>query len=188
MRSKYGDMFRPAPSVGFVLAFLCSCTGQASLSHPQDPPSTPARESPAGDRAPGSVLDAPHAAYPGEKTQILSEADAQRLLHNKGVTLQWIDWNTRGTAVVSPRDGLWTLRAAQAGGKGRLFLDGTITEIGEGYFTFDGTIRISDTPDPGRQCENTKSWHFAVTQNRPYYRLREFEWCDGLTDYVDIYF
>ena len=71
---------------------------------------------------------------------------------------------------------------------GRLFLDGTITEIGAGYFTFEGTIRITDTPDPGRQCEDNKSWHFAVTQNRPYYRLREFEWCDGLTDYIDIYF
>ena len=49
-------------------------------------------------------------------------------------------------------------------------------------------IRIADAPDPGRMCEATKSWHFAVTQNRRYYRLREFEWCDGLTDYIDIYF
>ena len=39
-----------------------------------------------------------------------------------------------------------------------------------------------------RICEKTKDWHFAITQGRPYYRLREFEWCDGLTDYIDLYF
>ena len=77
---------------------------------------------------------------------------------------------------------------AQAGGPGRLWLDGDVTEIGADYFTFEGTIRISDTPDAGRACEKSKTWHFAVTQNRRYWRLREFEWCDGLTDYVDIYF
>jgi hypothetical protein len=33
-----------------------------------------------------------------------------------------------------------------------------------------------------------KAWHFAVMQNRPYWRLREFDWCEDLTDYVDIYF
>lgn len=126
----------------------------------------------------------------GEQTQVRSTADAQRLLRNKGVTLQWIDWNTRGSAFVSREGPLWKLRAAQAqaSGAGRLFLDGVITEIGAGYFTFRGTIRITDTPDPGRSCEKTKDWHFAITQGRPYYRLREFEWCDGLTDYVDLYF
>ena len=126
----------------------------------------------------------------GERTQVTSDIDAQRLLANKGVTLQWIDWNTRGTAIVTGGEGLWTLRGAQtqANGPGRLFLDGRILEIGPGYFTFEGVIRITDTPDGGRTCEARKTWHFAVTQNRPYYRLREFEWCDGLTDYVDIYF
>ena len=85
-------------------------------------------------------------------TVVRSTVDAQRLLHNKGVTLQWIDWNTRGSAFVSRDGALWKLRAAQAqaGGPGRLFLDGKITEIGVGYFTFHGTIRITDTPDTGR--------------------------------------
>jgi hypothetical protein len=125
-----------------------------------------------------------------QPTRILDAAAADRLLHNKGVALQWIDWNARGTATVT-RDGpVWHLRAAQvqAGGAGRLWLDGDVTEIGRDYFTFEGTIRITDTPDAGRACEKTKPWHFAVTQNRRYWRLREFEWCDGLTDYVDIYF
>ncbi len=106
------------------------------------------------------------------------------------MTLQWIDWNTRGSIKVRRDGAIWRLSAAQAeaGGPGRLFLDGTIDEIGAGYFTFNGTIRIADTPDHGRRCEADKTWHFAVTQNRSYYRLREFEWCDGLTDYIDIHF
>lgn len=138
----------------------------------------------------GSQASARAPAYPGEKTRILSTKDADRLRANHGVTLQWIDWDRRGSVFIDDADALWTLRASQseAGGPGRLFLEGRILEIGEGYFTFDGLIRIADTPDAGRSCEENKTWHFAITQNRPYYRLREFEWCDYLTDYVDIYF
>jgi hypothetical protein len=129
-------------------------------------------------------------SYPGESTRILSPSDAERLRANHGVTLQWIDWDRRGSVIVDDGGTLWTLRASQseAGGPGRLFMEGKVLEIGPGYFTFDGVIRISDTPDPGRSCEERKTWHFAITQNRPYYRLREFEWCDDLTDYIDIYF
>jgi hypothetical protein len=123
-------------------------------------------------------------------TRILDPAAAQRLRANKGVTLQWIDWNRRGSAHVSVANGVWTLRAAQAeaGGPGRLFLEGRVTEIGRNYFLFDGTLRITDTPDKGRTCEKRDVWRFAVTQNRRYWRIRTFEWCDDLTDYVDIYF
>ncbi|MBB4857633.1 hypothetical protein HNO88_000944 [Novosphingobium chloroacetimidivorans] len=129
------------------------------------------------------------AAAPGERTRINSARDAQRLLAAKGVTLQWIDWHTRGSVRVV-KGPVWRLTAAQAqaGGPGRLQLDGTVTEIGKGHFTFRGTIRMTDTPDLGRRCEATKDWHFAITQGRPYYRLREFEWCDRLTDYIDIHF
>jgi hypothetical protein len=129
-------------------------------------------------------------ALADSRTRVLDRAAAQRLLANKGVTLQWIDWNRRGTATVTRRAGVWRLRAAQAqaGGPGRLLLDGAVTEIGRDYFVLQGTIRITDTPDLGRTCEQTKAWRFGITQNRRYWRLREFEWCDGLTDYVDIYF
>ena len=125
-----------------------------------------------------------------EPTRVLDRAPAQRLLANKGLTLQWIDWTTRGHARVQQIRGVWQLRGAQAeaGGPGRLLLDGRISEIGRDYFIFTGTIRIADTPDRGRICERSKSWRFAITQRRPYYRLREFEWCDGLTDYIDIHF
>lgn len=147
--------------------------------------SAPLRAEPAAPPAETAKSVAPQVS-----TRILDQRAAIRLLNNKGLTLQWIDWNSRGAAIVS-RDGeLWKLRGTQADakGSGRLFLDGTITEIGADYFTFEGKIRIADTPDKGRLCERDKVWHFAITQKRSYYRLREFEWCDGLTDYVDIYF
>lgn len=155
-----------------ALSFALLATGCATV----------ADDRPAPPPAPSTVANS-------EGTRILSATDAARLRANKGLTLQWIGWNTRGTALVTPGDP-WRLRGsqAQAGGPGRLFVDGAITEIGEGYFTFEGIIRISDTPDPGRSCEADKNWHFAITQNRSYYRLREFEWCDQLTDYIDLYF
>lgn len=169
-----------ARGTGFLFCALlagCTATKQAGTSAIEPAPPPPAKSV----TQPGQF---------GESTRILSQRDADRLLQNKGLTLQWIDWNTRGTAIVTRREGLWQLSGAQAeaGGPGRLFLKGHIVEIGEGYFTFRGAIRIAGTPDRDRACEADKDWHFAVTQNRPYYRLREFEWCDGLTDYIDIYF
>lgn len=125
-----------------------------------------------------------------QTTRVLDRAAADRLIANKGVTLQWIDWNTRGSAWARWAGHVLRLSGsqAQANGPGRLYLDGYVSEIGADYFTFVGTVRITDAPDVGRRCEVSKTWNFAVTQNRPYWRLREFEWCDGLTDYVDIYF
>lgn len=161
----------------FPVLLLCACTASAG---------TPSEEV----APPPAASDPAQPSWPGEATRVLSQTDADRLLANKGVTLQWIDWDRRGVAKVIAGEPLWTLRAAQNArqGKGRLILDGALLEIGEGYFTFRGRVRIADTPDPGRMCEASKTWHFAITQNRRYYRLREFEWCDSLTDYIDIYF
>ena len=145
-----------------------------------------------GAPAPGGTASGP--AEPGgatvpAPTTILSAADAVRLRQNSGITLQWIGWDERGTATVTEQAGRYRLSARQAGGEGGLLtLDGAITEIGPDYFVFDGAIAISDTPDRGRNCFADKTWRFEVTQGRRYYRLREFEWCDGLTDYIDIYF
>ena len=136
---------------------------------------------------PPPAADVPLA--PPTATRVLDRAALDRLLANKGITLQWLSWDQRGTANARWQGETLLLTGAQAKtGAGRLYLDGAMEEIGRDYFTFRGTIRIEDAPDAGRRCEASKSWHFAVTQNRPYWRLREFEWCDGLTDYIDIYF
>ena len=123
-------------------------------------------------------------------TLVSSETDAERLRTLQGVTLQWIGWDRRGKVSVTRSDeGQWSLAGAQEEESGAgLRLEGFITEIGKDYFLFDGRIQIADTPMQGRSCDARKIWRFEATQRRAYYRLREFEWCDGLTDYIDLYF
>lgn len=177
------------------IAVLAMATLGACSMVPPDPapPPAPVPAAPVARPAPAPA-PAPRApvARPAffEPTQILSQADADRLLGNSGITLQWISWDRRGQVSVTPDErGVWMLSGSQAGADGGMLeVDGRIVEIGDGYFTLRGTVSIQNTPDPGRSCRESKTWHFAVTQNRKYYRLREFEWCDGLTDYVDIYF
>lgn len=137
-----------------------------------------------------AAIAQPAWADKAEPTRILDHEMARNLKENRGATLQWIDWNQRGTAFVSDKDGTWSLRASQSqlDGPGSLFLEGRIVEIGSDYFLFDGLVRITGTPDAERQCEKRDVWRFAITQNRPYWRIRQFEWCDDLTDYIDIYF
>ena len=125
-----------------------------------------------------------------ERTRIDDPAALARLRGNSGITLQWIGWEHRGHVRVSERDGLLHLSGAQnaRGGPGRLTLEGEVLEIGPSSFTFRGRIAISDTPDAGRDCVRDGTYEFRVTQRRRYWRLQQMEQCDGLTDYVDIYF
>jgi hypothetical protein len=137
-----------------------------------------------------ALCAAPLGAEEPAPTRVLSATDAERLRTVQGITLQWIDWDERGDVEVSvDQRGVWRLSGAQGDADGaRVSVEGVITEIGEGYFLLDGTVAITDTPDIGRSCEADRLWRFGATQRRAYYRLREFEWCDYLTDYVDIYF
>lgn len=127
---------------------------------------------------------------PPATTRVMSPADLVRIAAPKGMTLQWIGATPRGEVrVLVDGDGVWRLIGSQIGpDDAYVGVDGVITEVGDNYFMLRGTIRIENTPDVGRRCEATADWRFAITQNRKYYRLRQFEWCDGLTDYVDIYF
>ena len=124
-------------------------------------------------------------------TLVKDRAALARLISNSGLTLQWIGWEQRGYLGVFEDRGEYFIDGSQTdpnNDKAALFVNGRIVEIGTDYFTFDGTIRIFGTPDAGRSCTASKKWRFAITQGRKYWRLREFEWCDGLTDYIDIYF
>lgn len=124
------------------------------------------------------------------RTQVDDSAALVRLIGNSGVTLQWIGWEQRGTLGATYQDGVLRLIGGQADphGKGRLEVDGVVTRIGPDYFWFTGRIAIIDTPDSGRFCERDGEMSFRITQNRKYWRLQEMEVCDGLTDYVDVYF
>ncbi len=177
----------------FCLAGACACTQAAELSStlmPEPaPPSAPvSRPTPAPASEPVPVPE-PASEIAGP-TRVSSAVDATRLKQNSGITLQWIGWEDRGPALVfEDPEGSYRLSGQQSGADGgRLAVYGAITEIGPGYFVLDGTIEITGTPDADRQCKADRLWRFEVTQGRKYYRMRTFEWCDYLTDYIDIYF
>ena len=130
------------------------------------------------------------AAQPVTRTAVEDAAALERLRRNSGVTLQWISWDYRGRVSVTDRGGLVHLAGAQAerGGRGRLALDGDVVAIRADSFTFRGRIAITDTPDAGRDCLREGDYEFRITGRRRYWRLQEMEACDGLTDYVDIFF
>ena len=138
-----------------------------------------------------ALLAGPAPLVADDARMALDEVTVDRLVNNRGVTLQWIGWDRRGQADArrGPDGGLYlTASQIDPARPGALWLDGKVIEAGPDWFTFEGLIRITHSPDQGRVCEANKTWHFAITQNRKYYRLREFEWCDGLTDYIDLYF
>ena len=124
------------------------------------------------------------------RTVVRNTAALQRLRNNSGMTVQWISWDRRGRVRATTRDnGMVWLEGEQRGANGALLtLSGAVREIGSNYFTFDGTITLRNTPDPGRRCVRNGPMTFRITQNRRYWRLQQMEVCDGLTDYVDIYF
>ncbi|HEY5711528.1 MAG TPA: hypothetical protein VIT38_06500 [Allosphingosinicella sp.] len=120
-------------------------------------------------------------------TIVEDRAALARLRGNSGLTLQWISWDRRGRVRVSEQDGIVHLSGLQTG-RGRLELEGDVVRIDATRFTFRGRIAITDTPDPGRSCMRDGEYEFRITGTRRYWRLQQMEQCDGLTDYVDIYF
>lgn len=131
-------------------------------------------------------------APPLEPTKIEDWEAFDRIVNNSGLTLQWIDYDSapRGHVLAAYENRVLTLQGEQrsASGTGRVTLSGAIVRVSSKEFIFRGNITIAHTPDEGRWCSEDKEWRFAITQNRKYWRLREFEWCDQLTDYIDIYF
>ncbi|WP_420138733.1 hypothetical protein [Sphingomonas sp.] len=133
------------------------------------------------------------AATPPERTIVKDAAALRRLQHNSGITLQWISFeagDTRGHVRVHTKNGLVHLKGEQRDpDKGGLVtLDGDVVQIDARRFTFRGKIEISDAPDKGRHCLRDGDYEFRVTGKRRYWRLQQMEQCDGLTDYVDIYY
>jgi hypothetical protein len=137
----------------------------------------------------GAVADTPKPPAP---TKIDSRAALERLLGNSGMSIQWISWTSAERGRIKPtwQGKTLMLEGVQRAkdGPGRVSVVGHVTRIGATEFVLNGTITIEDTPDAGRRCEKAGDWKFAITQNRKYWRLRDFEWCDQLTDYIDIYF
>ena len=139
----------------------------------------------------GAAAQTPPPA-PGERTIVTNRAALARLRRNSGITLQWISFHQggRGHVTVTERDGLVHLRGAQTrnDSAGRVDLDGDVLAIGPRSFTFRGRISIENAPDADRECIRDGTYEFRATGTRRYWRLQNIEACDGLADYVDIYF
>jgi hypothetical protein len=138
------------------------------------------------------MASAPIAAQPAPagRTIVTDRAALARLRGNSGVTLQWISFESprRGHVTVTESGGAIHLRGRQAGNGGELTLDGDVVAIGPRSFTFRGEISIVGAPDATRNCLRAGTYEFRATGTRRYWRLQQMEECEGLTDYVDIYY
>lgn len=161
-----------------LLAGLAACHTPSPITTATAPPAEP------------PVRADPAPLAPVRITEVRDLAALERLRGNAGLTLQWIGWEKRGTLEITQRGDVVHMKGAQFApdGKGRLEVEGDLLSIDAGHFILRGRIAIIDTPDMGRKCVKQGDSEFAITQGRKYWRMREFEWCDQLTDYIDVYF
>ena len=127
-----------------------------------------------------------------EKTVVNDANSKQMLLGKHKLSLQWISWDYFGTATITQKNGIFYLKGKQDGQQNEdyLTIDGKITEISAKEFKFNGKIvtKVSDN-NSGQPCLREGAMTFKITGKRKYWRLAEMNNpCEGITDYVDIYF
>jgi hypothetical protein len=126
----------------------------------------------------------------GQEQTVVNNAKSETILRGKHkLSLQWISWNYFGAANVTNNDGVYYLKGEQTQRDGTDFVkvDGVITEIGAKEFKFNGTITMQVSHI--NNGERTGDMTFKITGKRKYWRLQEMDNpCEGVTDYVDIYF
>ncbi len=132
------------------------------------------------------------AAVGQEKTDVNDQAAAKRLLGRHKISLQWISWDYFGAATVTNKGGVYRLKGEQKGRESSdlVSVDGVITQIDAKEFKFKGKVitQVSHI-NGGKPCERKGEMTFRITAKRKYWRLMEMDNpCDGVTDYVDIYF
>jgi hypothetical protein len=179
----------PPPAAAVAPAAGNAPTPAAPAVKPAVPPPSgppPGVSAPAG--AQQAAVAAPAAL--GKATLIQDMAAVRRLKGNHGVSLQWIWNNPPGRLNVTESDGVIHLDGSQLGrnGAGRLVLSGDVVSIDQFNMTFKGSISMYDAPSDRKECLRNGVFNFRITGSRKYWRLQEMEACDGLTDYVDIFF
>ncbi len=132
------------------------------------------------------------AVFAQQKTVVRSLKAKQMLLGRHKISLQWISWDYFGKASITERKGVLYLKGRQDGRGSEDFvtIDGIITAIGEREFNFNGKIvtQVSHIFG-GKPCSRDGEMTFRITGKRKYWRLMEMDNpCDGVADYVDIYF
>jgi len=131
-------------------------------------------------------------AFAQPRTEVQNRAAARRLLGRHLFSLQWISWDYFGSANVTLRRGLYSIKGEQKGRGNTDFVTiiGEIETIKAREFTMNGTITTQVSHiNNGEPCVREGTFTFRVTGTRKYWRLQEMQNpCDGVTDYVDIYF
>jgi hypothetical protein len=115
-----------------------------------------------------------------------------KLLGKHRVSLQWVSWDYFGQATVIDDQGLLRLTGKQQSRKGDdyLTIEGIINSVDTRSFLFEGKIisKVSHINN-GQPCLREGKFTFQITNNRPYWRLKEMENpCEQVVDYIDIYF
>ena len=127
-----------------------------------------------------------------QRTDVKAAKAAKMLLGKHKISLQWISWDYFGLANVTNKGGVYRLKGEQKGRKSTDFVivDGVIMRIDAKEFKFDGKVitQISHI-NGGKPCERSGEMTFRITGTRKYWRMQQIDNpCDGVADYVDIYF
>lgn len=134
----------------------------------------------------------PLGVFGQERTDVNDASAAKMLLGRHKLSLQWISWDYFGTANVTNNKGIYRVKGEQKGRGNTDFLkiDGIITSIEAKEFAFSGTIVMQVSHiNGGQPCMRDGEFTFKITGKRKYWRLSQMDNpCDGVTDYVDIYF
>ncbi len=127
----------------------------------------------------------------------LDAAARARLVGEHLITLQWLgfgDLSSAGRAIINDAGDHLVLRGEQRGvGENSgdyLRIDGRIVSATRDGFVFEGEIltRVHHIAD-GAECRREGRFTFLTRAGRRYWRLQEMDNpCDGVTDYVDVYF
>lgn len=126
------------------------------------------------------------------KTVVNSEPAKKMLLGNRGLRLQWLDFNSKelGKVAITDKDGLLYVEGRQEVKGDYLEIKGTIAEINEKQFLFDGVIitRVNYI-NKGEPCKREGRFTFRISGARQFWRMKEQQNpCDEAADYVDIMF
>lgn len=162
--------------IAALFAFVPLCTQAANPS-----PTNPAPTNTAAAKA-ANGLDA---------------AAKARLVGDHLLTLQWLGWGDlsgAGRLRIEDRGDSLAASGEQLGSGDNagdyLRMSGWIVSASRDGFVFEGdiAIRVHHNAD-GAECKRSGTFHFKATGKRRYWRMQEMDNpCDGVTDYVDVYF
>ena len=118
---------------------------------------------------------------------------APRLLGTHALSLQWIGRKDSGQVKIALDGKKTRLQGEQKGRKNADYLriDGEVARVvSPQEFVFRGRIEYSVSYiQGGRPCVRDGEYFFKSTKGRRYWRLQSMENnCEGVTDYIDIYF